>query len=100
MLVLLDLDLGAVLEGPPHHVRLVADALDVLGALKGGPELGEVGQLDEVPDVRERGANYGALHHLVGGGNGFGCHFRLDDRSSCRGVWAGVTVDSDGFNLG
>ena len=85
MLVLLDLNLGAVLEGPPHHVRFVADALDVLGALNGAPELGKVGQLDKVPDVREWGANHGALDHLVGGGDGFSCHFRVDGVSQT--VW-------------
>lgn len=71
MLILLDLNDAAVLEGPPHHVRLVADAPDVLGLVDGRPELGEVGQLDEVPDVRERRPDHGALNHLVGGGDGF-----------------------------
>ena len=69
VLVLLDLDDAAVLEGPAHHVRLAAGALDVLGLVDGGPELVEVGQLDEVPHVRELGADNGALDHLVGGGD-------------------------------
>jgi hypothetical protein len=38
-----------------------------------------------VPDVREWGANHGALDHLVGGGDGFSCHFRVDGVSQT--VW-------------
>ena len=96
MLVLLDLNLAAVGEGPPDHIRLVADALDMLGLLNGTPELGEVGELDEVPDVRERGADDCALHHLVGGGDDLAagsCHF---------GCCAGLKVlgDSGGSDVG
>lgn len=70
MLILLDLGDAAVLERPPDHVRLAARALDVLRPLDGAPELGEIGQLDEMPHVRERRADDGALVHLVGGGDG------------------------------
>lgn len=53
VLLLLDLNDGAILEGPSDNVRLVAGALDVLAALEGGPELAEFLELDKVPDVGE-----------------------------------------------
>lgn len=71
MLVLLDLDDVAVLKGPPDNVRLVADALDVLGLLDGAPELVKLGELEKVPDVGEGGSDDGALNDLVGRGDGF-----------------------------
>lgn len=70
VLLLLDLNDGAVLEGPLDDVGLLVGALDVLAALKGGPELAEVLDLDEVPDVRERGADDGRLADGGTGGNG------------------------------
>lgn len=71
VLVLLDLDDVAVLKGPPDNVRLVADALGVLGLLDGAPELVKLGELEEVPDVGEGGSDDGALNDLVGRGDGF-----------------------------
>lgn len=53
VLLLLNLDLGTILELPLHDVRLIAGTLDVAGVGKGGPELGEVLELDEVPDMGE-----------------------------------------------
>lgn len=70
VLLLLDLNDGAVLESPLDNVGLLAGALDVLGAAEGRPELGEVLELDEVPDVGERGADDGRLADGGGGGDG------------------------------
>ena len=67
MLLLLDLELGAVLEGPLDDVGVVGGALDKLGLGQGGPEVGEVLQPDVVPDVGERRLDDGALHHRSGG---------------------------------
>jgi hypothetical protein len=71
VLILLHFDDTAILEGPPDHVCLMASALDVLGLLDCGPEGMELGQLDEMPDVRERSPDNGALNHFVGGGDAF-----------------------------
>lgn len=70
MLLLLDLNDGAVLESPLDNVGLLAGALDVLRRAEGRPELGEVLDLDEVPDVGERGADDGRLADGGGGGDG------------------------------
>ena len=55
VLLLLDLNNGTVLEGPFDNVGLLAGALDVLRGLEGGPELAEILDLDQVPNVGERG---------------------------------------------
>lgn len=55
VLLLLDLNDGAVLELPLDDVGLLRGTLGVLGLVEGRPELVEVLELDEVPDVRERG---------------------------------------------
>ena len=73
VLLLLDLNDRAVLESPLDDVGLLAGALDVLGAAESRLELGEVLELDEVPDVGERGADDGRL--ADGGGGGDGRHF-------------------------
>jgi hypothetical protein len=73
VLLLLDLNDGAVLESPLDNVGLLRGALDVLGAAEGRPELGEVLDLDQVPDVGQRGADDGRL--ADGGGGGDGRHF-------------------------
>ena len=70
VLLLLDLKLGAVLEGPLDNVGLLAGTLDVLRGAEGRPELGEVLDLDQVPDVGERGADDGRLADGGGGGDG------------------------------
>ena len=70
VLLLLDLNDGAVLEGPLDNVGLLRGALDVLGAAEGRPELGEVLDLDEVPDVGQRGLDDGRLSDGGGGGDG------------------------------
>lgn len=73
MLLLLDLEDSAVLEGPPDNVGLLGGTLDVLALVKGSPELGKVLDLDEVPDVGERGTDDGRL--ADGGGGRDGRHF-------------------------
>lgn len=55
VLLLLDLDDGAVLELPLDNVGLLGGALGVLRLVESRPELVEVLELDEVPDVRKRG---------------------------------------------
>lgn len=55
VLLLLDLNDGAVLEVPLDNVGLLRGTLGVFGLVEGRPELVEVLELDEVPDVRERG---------------------------------------------
>lgn len=72
VLLLLDLNDGAVLESPLDNVGLLAGVLDVLRRAEGRPELGEVLDLDEVPDVGERGADDGRL--ADGGRSGDGRH--------------------------
>lgn len=87
MLLLLDLNDGAVLESPLDDVGLLAGALDELGAAEGGPELAEVLDLDEVPDVGERGADDGRLADGSGGRDGG----HLDE--SCLGSWLAVVCE-------
>lgn len=99
MLLLLDLNDGAVLESPLDNVGLLAGALDVLAGAEGRPELAEVLDLDEVPDVGERGADDGRLADRGGGGDGgrhcvklFGCGSEESSEVFWYkgGRWAGV----------
>lgn len=69
MLLLLDLQHGAVLEGPLDNVGLVGCALDPLALLELGPELAEVLELDEVPDAAEGRLDDGRLADKGGGGD-------------------------------
>lgn len=57
MLLLLDLLLGAILEGPLYDVRLRRSSLDMLALVKLGPEVMKVLQLDQMPDLGERSCN-------------------------------------------
>jgi hypothetical protein len=68
VLLLLDLELGAVVEGPLDQVGLLL-RLDDLALLEGRPEGAEVLELDVVPDVAERGLDNGALDDGGGSGN-------------------------------
>lgn len=61
VLLLLDLNDTAILEGPTNHIRVLANALDELRGLEGRPEVGEVLELNVVPDVREGRLDDGAL---------------------------------------
>ncbi len=54
MLLLLDLLLSPILESPLHDISLRGGALDVITLVELAPELMEVLQLDQVPDLRER----------------------------------------------
>lgn len=70
MSLLLDLVDSAILEGPLEDVGLGAGAGgDDFGLVKGGPELAEVLQLDEVPDLCERRLDDDALEDGGGGGD-------------------------------
>jgi hypothetical protein len=62
VLLLLDLHDAAILESPLDDIGVVADALDQLGRLERGPPVGELLELDVVPDVRERRLDDGRLH--------------------------------------
>lgn len=69
MLFLLDLQHGAILEGPTGDVGLAADALDKIRRLEGRPEVGELVELDVMPDVGQWGADDAALENRGRGGN-------------------------------
>ncbi len=98
VLVLLDLDGAAVLESPPHHVRVGRGALDAVRLVDGRPELLEVEQLDKVPDEGKGRLDDGALDHLVGGCDGLcrGGHFvdvgDLWGVLSCRSLGVGLLM--------
>ena len=70
MLLLLDLEGLAVLEGPLDDVGLGGCALDELALLELRPELAEVLELDQVPDGAEGRVDDGRLADGGGGGNG------------------------------
>ena len=55
MLFLLDLHDGAILESPLDNVGLCTCTLDEFALAQGRPELREVLQLDEMPNVGKRG---------------------------------------------
>lgn len=74
VLVLLDLNDIAVLEGPPHNVGLLTSALDMLGLGDGRPELVEFLELDEVPHKRERGLDNSTLDDLADEAEGLAGH--------------------------
>lgn len=72
MLLLLHFENGAILEGPLDDIRLFAGALDELALGDGRPELGEVLELDVVPDVGERCLDDGRLNNGGAGWDGHG----------------------------
>lgn len=78
MLLLLHLHLLAILERPRDHIRLLIRALDELALLDRRPELGEVLQLDVVPDVGERGFDDGRFDDGGRGWDGHDCWFGFD----------------------
>lgn len=69
MLLLLHLKNRLVLERPLDDVRLVRGSLDPLALLELRPELAEVLQLDEMPNVREGRLNDGRLADEGRGGD-------------------------------
>ena len=74
MLLLLDLYGCAILERPLDNISLVRCALDPLALVKRGPELAEVLEFDEMPDVAEGGFDDGRLADGGGGGDACGRH--------------------------
>lgn len=70
VLLLLNVQLSPVLERPLHNIRLGACTFDSRALLKFGPKLGEVLELDEVPNGAEGGFNDGGLADGGGGWNG------------------------------
>ena len=61
MLFLLDLLHSAILEGPLDNVGFVRDTLDMMALVELCPELVEVLELDQMPDLGKRGGNDGGL---------------------------------------
>ena len=72
MFLLLHLELSAVLECPLDNIGLIRCALDELALLEAGPELAEVLELDQVPDIAEWRLDDGRLVDRGGGGNAGG----------------------------
>ena len=72
MFLLLDLEGLAVLECPLNDVGLGRGALDEFALLKLRPELAEVLELDQVPDIAEGCVDDSRLAN--GGGSGDGRH--------------------------
>lgn len=61
MLFLLHLLHSAILEGPFDNVSLMRDAFDVMALVELRPEVVEVLEFDQVPDLGERGGDDGGL---------------------------------------
>lgn len=73
VLLLLDLEGLAVLECPLDDVGLRRGALDEFALLKLRPELAEVLELDQVPDIAEGCVDDGRLADRGGGGDSRHC---------------------------
>lgn len=82
MLLLLDLEGLAILECPLDNVGLGRGALDELALLELRPELAEVLELDQVPDIAEGCVDDGGLADR--GGSGDGRHCELVQLAPCR----------------
>jgi hypothetical protein len=67
--LLLDLNGRAVLEGPLDHIGLIRGSLHELALLEGRPELAEVLELDQVPDIAEGGLDDSRFADGGGGGD-------------------------------
>jgi hypothetical protein len=62
MLLLLDLQNGTILESPLDDISLWRNtAFNVLALFQGRPEVAEVLELDQVPDIAELGLDDGGL---------------------------------------
>lgn len=70
MLLLLDLEDLAVLESPLDDISLGRGTLDEVTLLKLRPELAEVLELDQVPNIAERCVDDGRLADGSGGRDG------------------------------
>lgn len=62
VLLLLHLLLSAILEGPFDDIGLMRDTLDMMALFEFCPEVMEVLELDQVPDLGKRGGNDGRLY--------------------------------------
>lgn len=62
MLFLLHLLHSAILKGPLDNVGLMRDTLDMMALFEFCPEVMEVLELDQVPDLGKRGGNDGRLY--------------------------------------
>jgi hypothetical protein len=67
--LLFDLNGRAVLEGPLDHISLLGGALDELALLEGRPELAEVLELDQMPDIAEGRLDDSRFADRGGGGD-------------------------------
>jgi len=74
VLLLLHFQDGAILEGPFYNIRLFGSALNPLTGLQLSPELGEFGELDQVPDGAQRRIDDSRLGDCIGGWDRVG-HF-------------------------
>ena len=63
MLIKLDLQNSTVLEAPLHDVGVGRSTLDQLAALQRAPEIAEVLELDQVPDMTESGFDDGGFEN-------------------------------------
>lgn len=61
MLFLLDLLHSAIFEGPLDNVGFMRGTLDVMALVELCPEMVEVLELDQMPDLGKRGGNDGGL---------------------------------------
>lgn len=69
MLLLLYFHDRAILERPLDDIGILRGALNPLALLKSSPKLGEVLELEEVPDVARVSVDYGGLANGRGGGD-------------------------------
>lgn len=98
MFLLLDIQDGPILERPLHNVRLRGCTLHVLTLLELAPELVEVLELDEVPDLTEWG---GDDCRLADGGGSWDCRGHLGkvelvELSCCLGGYWNSSKLADG----
>lgn len=92
--LLLDVQNGTVFEGPLDEISLFRGALDVFALVDVGPEVLEVLDLDEVPDIGERGGDDGGFRDLGGGGD-WRCHvLKVDMGFECLLWWFLLTMSS------
>lgn len=88
MLLLLDCLLSAIFKLPLDCLRLIACSLDFLAVLEGGPEVVELWELDQMPDLGDVSWDEGAFVDGRRGGDDGGRH-------ACEWVFAcGFVCDS------
>ena len=98
VLLLLHLQDRAILESPLDNIRLLGSSLDPLAGLQLAPELGELRELDQVPDVAQRRVDDSGLGDGVGswdlGSHSCSCwrrcrKFSVDIRTGMVWIWVG-----------